>query len=242
MQRLNTLKSASVDEGFDPKREILLNILISRSNDKLLYRMITLNNGQRPMTPRHQIEILTKELFDLTVLENIKVQTEKERGEGIVRGAINYVDISNAYLAFLTNNVNNENNKIIEEKMNEILVGRLFDSEISEQNVEFSEILQQLDRFCGDQELKSWFKSNNNMIGFVVGSKKSYFFIKDMKTEDLLVFIRSFEEAFDSINSSKVNVGKYRRELSADFISDIENKLRMDVPEMMEYIASKTAQ
>ena len=32
--------------------------------DRLLYRMITLNNGQKPMTARHQIEILASNIFD----------------------------------------------------------------------------------------------------------------------------------------------------------------------------------
>lgn len=41
--------------------------------------MITLNNGQKPMSPRHQIEILTQELFDFTAYPNLIVQTEKER-------------------------------------------------------------------------------------------------------------------------------------------------------------------
>ena len=127
IQRLNTLKRAQEQLGFDFDKKLLLNIIISQSKDMLLYRMITLNNGQKPMTPRHQIEILTQELFDFKDLD-IDIQTEKERSEKIVRGAFNLGDISRGYLAFLTDNVHNENTKIIGEKMDQILVGRILDS------------------------------------------------------------------------------------------------------------------
>ena len=40
------------------------NLLICESMDRLLYRMITLNNGQKPMSARHQIEILAGNIFD----------------------------------------------------------------------------------------------------------------------------------------------------------------------------------
>ena len=45
--------------------------------DRLLYRMITLNNGQKPMTARHQIEILASNIFDFDSLPILSV-TEKE--------------------------------------------------------------------------------------------------------------------------------------------------------------------
>jgi len=172
IQRLNTLKRASSQSEFDENKELLLNIIISPSKDMLLYRMITLNNGQKPMTPRHQIEILTQELFDFSDLE-IDVQSEKERSEQVKRGAFNLGDISRGYLAFLTDSVHNENSKIIGEKMDQILVGRILDSNIPNSEIEFNDTLKLIDSLTNNNERnKKWFKTSNNLIGFCVGIKK----------------------------------------------------------------------
>ncbi len=39
--------------------------------------MVTLNNGQKPMTARHQIEILAESIYDFTAY-SFKIITEKE--------------------------------------------------------------------------------------------------------------------------------------------------------------------
>src|SRR5690606_661944 len=116
IQRLNTLVRASKKPGFKPETKIFFNVIVADNKDKLLYRMITLNNGQKGMTPRHQIEILTQELFDFKDLK-IKVQTEKEKSENTEKDAYSVGAISQGYIAFLTSNVHNENAKIIDEKM-----------------------------------------------------------------------------------------------------------------------------
>lgn len=240
LQRLNTLLSASENEGFQEGRPLHLNVIVSPSQDKLLYRMITLNNGQKPMTPRHQVEILTQEMFDFSELVNINVQTEKERSEKVVRGAFNLSDISNAYLAFLTNNVNNENNKIVNEKMDEILVGRVLDTDISDDSIQFEEVLRLVDSYCESAEVKKWFKVNNNLIGFSVAIKKSYDFLKDVSVGDIESSIEVFEEGFNAINASKVNLGKYRRQLSREFFEKYEKLSEYDEGELSEHFAEIT--
>lgn len=240
IQRISALSRAASLEGFDASRPILVNIIISKAYDPLLYRMITLNNGARPMTARHQIEILTRELFDFTTLANIAVQTEKERDEKVVRGAFNLGELSIAYLAHLTDNVNNENNKIIEEKMNEILVSRVMDSGVNKTGVDFQDTVAQIDRLCENQDCKRWFKVNNNLIGFCVGIKKSYQYIAALPPEAFAEAIRRFDDAFESVNPSKVNLGRYRRELSRDFIAELENLISADEEELTEYMIQKT--
>lgn len=66
IQRLNTLVRVreSSEEKFPYDRSIYANLLICESFDLLLYRMITLNNGQKPMTARHQIEIVASNMYD----------------------------------------------------------------------------------------------------------------------------------------------------------------------------------
>jgi hypothetical protein len=240
IQRINTLKRASTAENFDATRPILVNVIISKAYDPLLYRMITLNNGARPMTARHQIEILTKELFDFSRLNNISVQSEKERGEKIVRGAFNLGEISSAYLAHLTDNVNNENNKIIEEKMNEILVSRVMDSGVNRSGVDFKDIVTEIDRLCENEDCRRWLKVSNNLIGFAVGIKKSYDYIRGLSPAAFSVGTAKFDEAFDALNPSKVNLGRYRRELSRDFIAEFERLETADSDELIEYMVNKT--
>jgi hypothetical protein len=241
IQRLNTLNAASKDERFDIEGKLYVNVIVAHSQDKLLYRMITLNNGQKPMTPRHQIEILTNEMFDFSGMHNMSVQTEKERSEKVQRGAFNVGDISKAYLGFLTGNVNNENNKIIDEKMDEILVSRVLDSRETNSEISFEEIVQQVDRFCSDATNKKWFKINNNLIGFSVGIKKSYPDLITISPDEFSESIDLFEKGFDSINASKVNLGKFRRQLSKEFIENYSTLSQMDEDELVEHFVEFTS-
>lgn len=241
MQRLNTLKSASESDEFDESRVAYVNIIVAENQDKLLYRMITLNNGQKPMTPRHQIEMLTAEMFDFNELENISVQTEKERAKKTIRGAFNLGDISRGYLAFLTNNVNNENNKIIDEKMDEILVSRVLDTRDSHSDLKFQNVLALIDRLSSDVSTKNWFKSNNNLIGFCVAIRESYDDLQKVKEKEFASGIELFDEAFDAINASKVNLGKYRRQLSCEFIKKYAELSGYDGDELIEYFAEFTS-
>lgn len=241
MQRLNTLKSASEFDEFDDNRIAYINIIVADNQDKLLYRMITLNNGQKPMTPRHQIETLTAEMFDFSQLKNISVQTEKERANKTIHGAFNLGDISRGYLAFLTNNVNNENNKIIDEKMDEILVTRVLDSRDASSNLRFQDVLSFIDKLSEDSFVKKWFKVNNNLIGFCVGIKESYESFKTVTANEFSIRIELFDEAFDAINASKVNLGKYRRQLSSEFIKKYDLLLDSDADGLVEYFAEFTS-
>ena len=240
IQRLNTLNRAKEDERFDSSQSLYLNIIISPSEDKLLYRMITLNNGQKPMTPRHQIEILTQELFDFTDI-NIDVQTEKERGKTIVKGSFDLGDLSKAYLAFLTSSVNNDNNKIIGEKMDQIIVGRIMDKQPTEEDVDFKQVIKQIEKLSEDDSVKKWLKVGNNLIGFSVGIKTSYDVIANITADEFSDSIELFEAAFKAINPSKVNLGKFRRELSRNFIENYAQHSSFDEMELVEHFMELTS-
>ncbi|WP_219906553.1 hypothetical protein [Photobacterium phosphoreum] len=240
IQRLSTLNRAKDNERFDDSQTLYLNVIISPSEDKLLYRMITLNNGQKPMTPRHQIEILTQELFDFTDV-NIDIQTEKERGKTIVKGSFDLGDLSKAYLAFLTGSVNNDNNKIIGEKMDQIIVGRIMDNQPIAEGVDFKDVIKQIEKLSEDDTVKTWLKIGNNLIGFSVGIKSSYDVIANITPEKFSDSIELFESAFKSINPSKVNLGKFRRELSKNFIENYATHSEFDEMELVEHFMELTA-
>lgn len=242
LQRMNTLVRAKKSEegDLDLKRPLLLNIIISENADMLLYRMITLNNGQKPMSPRHQIEILTKEIFKFEDLD-ISVQSEKDRSEKIIRGAFNLGDIAKGYLAFLTNAVHNENSKIINEKMDQILVGRIFDANVTESELQFEDVLNLIDSLASDENVKKWLKVVNNLIGFCVGVRYSYLILIDMPPEEFSQLTEIFEEAFKGVNPSKVNLGKYRRELSEHWIHHIQEYRQYGPDQLLEIFVNLTA-
>lgn len=240
IQRLNTLHRASESDGFDKELPLYLNVIVAPTEDKLLYRMITLNNGQKPMTPRHQIEILTQELFDFEDVD-IDVQTEKERSHKIIKGSFNLGDISRAYLAFLTGTVNNDNNKIIGDKMDQIIVGRIMDSKPGEYSVEFKSILKLIGDLSVNSKVKLWLKVSNNLIGFSVGTKSSYETLSNISADDFSESVQLFDDAFKAINPSKVNLGKYRRELSKAFIERYEEYSEMDELELIEEFMELTS-
>ncbi|MFY7988807.1 MAG: hypothetical protein ACOVNP_08000 [Flavobacterium sp.] len=241
IQRLTTLQRASEKLEFNLEKEIFFNIIIAENKDKLLYRMITLNNGQRGMTPRHQIEILTHELFDFSEL-TIKVQTEKEKAKKPEKFSFSLGDIAKGYMAFLTKNVNNENSKIIEEKMDEILVGRILDNDIHKNLIEFEDLIKFVDKnsssnlFC-----LNWFQTVNNFIGFSVGFNFSFEVLFSLSPDQLEEQLHKFEESFKYLNPSKINLGKFRRELSKEFIQNINKYQHFSQEELNDSFVDLTA-
>lgn len=241
LQRLNTLKRASTNENFPNEQHLLLNIIIAQNEDRLLYRMITLNNGQKPMSPRHQIEILTQELFDFNSYSNLIVQTEKDRASSPLKDAYSQSDISKAYTAFITGAIHTENNKLIEEKMDQILVSKILDSDISD-SLEFRNVLDLLNTLNTSTTLFKWFKVSNNLIAFSAAVKKSFDTLRVMSTTEIENCTINFEDAFKSFNPSKINLGKIRRQLVYFFISNISELKNCTSSELMERFMEETAQ
>lgn len=234
MQRLNTLNDASSEEVFDENISLPVNVIIAERYDLLLYRMITLNNGQKPMTARHQIEMLTKGMLDIGDI-GISVFSEKEtESTKPPPGSFRRSDIAEAYTAFLTDSVHNQNARIIESKLDEILVGKVMDSDITESDIEFHDILGLVAKFSSDAQGRDWLRLGNNLIGFTVGAKRSFDLLSTFDTEKFSLLVGLFDEAFSAINVSKVNVGKTRRELARDFFERLQQYSDWDVDEVTE--------
>jgi len=238
IQRLNTLQRASESENFNPKTLLYVNIIICNSEDKLLYRMITLNNGQRPMTPRHQVEILTANAFNFKKL-GIPIQTEKERAERIIRNSFNKGDFVRGYLGFITDSVNIENDKIIDSKMNDLLVSKIMDNEPKNYDIKFEDIATLIGKYSKDNELFNWFKNTNNLIGFCVGVKKTYKILAKLKIDEFKNNVETFENAFKSLNPSKIKLGKYRRELLSLYLGKFKEYCDYDEDQLLEVFADE---
>lgn len=227
IQRLTTLIRASVNESFDDARPIHVNFVIAKSRDRLLYRMITLNNGQKPMSARHQIDVLADEFFDFG---GVEINLVAEKGGGRVRAPDTFkkADFVKGYIAYLSNSVSIDNQKIIEEKMDELIASRIIESDIPTSKVEFSDVVDLVHRFSESPLLRDWIRSQNNFIGFCVGIRASLPSIQASRLTDVEAAIRNFEQAFSSVNVSKVNLGKVRRESVAKFIESFDESSRLD--------------
>ena len=231
LQRLNTLRDASTDPNFDNQRPIHINVIVAERYDLLLYRMITLNNGQKPMTARHQIEMLTNGVIDISGM-TIQIVTEKDTDGTKIHGAFKLSDIVEAYTSYLTNSVNNQNSKIIETKLDEIIVGKVMDSNLAAATITFPEILSEINRLSSHIGNRDWLRQANNLIGFTVGMRESLRVVALWTPEEFATSHEKFDAAFNSINQSKVNLGKYRRELSAYYYSNANRFAKMDVQEI----------
>lgn len=216
IQRLNTLSRVANKTGFDPSRPIFFNILICGSMDRLLYRMVTLNNGQRPMTARHQIEILAQNMLDFSNIP-LDTITEKQSKSNIKRdegeSQVAKDTLIKSYIAYISNSVNIDNQKIIESKMDELITDNIMDSDITSRNVQFSDILHFIKKCMENSFLKAWFLVPNNMIGFSAAMSTAFSCVEDLPLVNLVDAISVFEEAFKSIEVSKIKLGMARRRM-----------------------------
>lgn len=236
LQRMNSLKAVADEGNLLNDKKLYLNVIVAKSQDKLLYRMITLNNGQKPMTPRHQIEILTQALFDFSGLKNIKIISEKEGASSTNSNSFKRASITKAYLSFLTGNVNNENAKIISSEMDKIIVNRIMEKGAPDGQSTFFENLKFVDELCVNEVVKKWFSVENNLIGFFAGIKENKNAIDEIESINFKDLIEVFEESFKIINVSKIKLGQTRRETVKFYIQGIDKYKEYDEEGLKEVI------
>ncbi len=239
IQRLNTLSRVSNSKDINLKRKLYLNIVYSDSVDKLLYRMITLNNGQKPMTPRHQVEVMMANVFDFDEL-GIQVQTEKERAIKIKMNSFNKSDLVQAYLAYMANSPMVDNKKIIQDKMDKLIVNKIVSAKKVEKDSTFENVIKALSKFQKSSVSLKWLKQANNLVGFSVGMKTSFKDIRDISVEEFEHSIKTFDQAFSDFNPSKIKMGKLRRELSFEYFKNYSKLKNYDDLELLEYFSDLT--
>lgn len=239
IQRLNTLRRIIFDKNntLDKQKFLYVNIIICPSRDNLLYRMVTLNNGQKPMTARHQIEILAESIYNFDNY-SFKVFTEKDNAPNNLKG-FKKADILNSYISFLSNSTSLDNKKIIEDKLDELVARKIIESKITNEAVDFSKILDLIDRMSESEILYDWLKNGNNQIGFSVGLRKSYEVINSFSNQQLEEAIKTFEKAFKFLNVSKIKLSRERRRLASYYITNFEELYEKDADELTLIMAEQ---
>lgn len=235
IQRLSALKRAhdgTDDADFPYAQALYINIIVCPSIDNLLYRMITLNNGQKPMTARHQVEILSSNAFSFadTSVELVK---EKERRR-LRRGVFKKADFELAYMAFLSSSVNVDSQKIIEQKLDELLAAKILERDPTEKSVEFRDVIDLIGRLCTTPRIDAWFKVTNNLIGFNASIRKSYFQVNTDTNEDFEEFITRFEDSFKAFDVSRIKLGRARRQSVAALVKSYGKFSKADQNQVTE--------
>ncbi len=229
IQRLNTLSRV----GADPKLDRSRPVFVCPSKDNLLYRMVTLNNGQKPMSARHQIEVLASEIYDFRAL-GIELITEKDDAPGVKsKPSFKKADLIAAYIAFLSKNLALENTKIIQEKLDELIARQIMEADTTNSPVQFSQVILEIVRLAKVKYLYEWFKNLNNLIGFCVGIKSSLPAIMATSADSFQSAVERFEEAFANLDVSKIKLGRERRNLSRHFIEHFESLSILDADEIL---------
>jgi len=238
IQRLNTL--SRISDKVDLNRTLYCNILLSTSMDRLLYRMVTLNNGQKPMSARHQIEILANNIFDFDKLAILGVtEKDKQKIKAIDKETMNKDNLIKGYLAYISNSVNIDNQKIIEEKMNELIADKIMDSNISTKTEEFEDVIEYVSLMLEDESLNSWFKVANNFIGFAAAMNISFEEIRLLERNDLASYINAFEEVFSAIDVSKIKLGTARRNMVKYYFENFSKLSKYGYSELLDIISQE---
>ncbi|MFP2768968.1 hypothetical protein [Oceanisphaera sp. KMM 10153] len=239
IQRLNTLFRLEKSEKLNKKKKLYINFIFCDSTEKLLYRMITLNNGQRPMTPRHQVEAMMNNAFDFEKI-GVNVQTEKD-SKKLGKEYFRKSDIIQAYLAFMAESPIVDNKKIIEEKMDELLVNKIMSVEPINYKSKFDNVLKAIAKFQVDDDCLKWLRVTNNLVGFAVGLKSNTDDILSLSIEEFKTSLNVFDSAFSEFNPSKIKVGKYRRELSCEYFRNFKEYKGMDENELLDCFSELTS-
>lgn len=239
IQRLNTMKRICNVEGFPFERTLYCNVLIGSSMDRLLYRMITLNNGQRPMTARHQIEILASNIIDFDSLDILSI-TEKEMKKKRRRNNTEEMSkevIIKGYLAFVSNSVNIDNQKIIEDRMDALIAEKILDSNLPNNENEYSEVVEFINGMMGDDYLREWFRVPNNFIGFSAAMAINFDEVENIAKEDLIEGITLFEKSFSAIDVSKIKLGLARRRLVKMYFEKYSDNAKKSESDLIDKIS-----
>lgn len=237
IQRLNTLHLAA-NENPDfalHDHPLYLNVVVCKTMDSLLYRMITLNNGQKGMTTRHQIEIVTSNIYDFSD-SDLVIEVEKTKKKK--RGAFKKADFVLAYLAFLSSSTTVDSQKLIEEKLDQLIAFKILESDPIHSNVEFSDVLNLIENLCEEKNTKEWFKNSNNLVGFTSAVKDSFDVFAKTSPENFESILSEFERAFASFSVSKIKLGQARRNAVHWFISHFKNFRELGHLEMMGILAA----
>lgn len=120
LQRSHKIKEL-IDSGinFNDEQKLLLEIWIEPEISNLVYRLIVLNSGQKPMSMRHQIELLftTMRITLMNEIEGLEILVENEEDKRTNALQFPFERLVTAYYSFLTKSPEVDKSSIVSQKL-----------------------------------------------------------------------------------------------------------------------------
>lgn len=130
---------------FKRAQKLLLEIWLEPNIKHLIYRLIVLNAGQKPMSMRHQVELLFMTMQDKLSEEINELELFKEKDE-TRRNApkkFPFDRIVTAYYCFLTKSPEEKRENIVVKQMNELEVFNSSEADLSKTFFDFTKFLKE---------------------------------------------------------------------------------------------------
>lgn len=213
-------------------QKLLLEIWFEKNIDHLIYRLIVLNSGQKPMSMRHQVELLFMTLRNNLCddIEGLELIREKDSMNRTKAKKFAFDRVVNAYYCFLTKTPEIDRDNLVVKKMNEddILSStetelndnyqnfRHFLSLYSELDFEFFRIYQHHETLSS---FKNWLAEENTMRSFFAAVAK---FNIDAKRHDRVV--SAIKELLKTLKASNPNDDIFDFETFKQIKSGIDSK------------------
>lgn len=240
LQRTNALREtldglSEEERSTFLKRSLRLEIWLNIPFFPLAYRMLLLNAGQRPMSMKHQIDILSgglaKDLQDLPGIEILKLRDHKRR---VRPGQFHLSTLAQAFQAWMQRSPNVDRTNLVVETMvvDEALESLGIDLTDNDGNQrdgfrQFVDWMLQLDRALGEEQNR-FFASDTVVLGFAAAigfahknetlqdrlpSAMAKLIASAEKGENDPLGVMTFDQIRRSVDTRRVNVGEATRGL-----------------------------
>ena len=240
LQRTNALRQVLADLRDDVRadflsRSIRLEIWVNIPFFPLAYRMLLLNAGQRPMSMKHQIDILSGGLAsDLSDIQGLEIHKVKDHKRRVKPGQFHLSTIAQAFQAWIQRTPNVDKTNLVVETMvvDEALetlgidLSHHDDGNHRDSFREFMSWIVSLDQRVGDNFIRFFgndtvvlgfaaavgFAHKNEILGKRLESSMSSM-LKEAENQDNPLGILTFENLRKGIDVKKSNIGEATRNL-----------------------------
>ena len=215
---------------FNDEQKLLLEIWFEEDIKHLIYRLIVLNSGQKPMSMRHQIELLFITMRETIVKQvpGLKVLEEKNEENRTNSKEFPFERLVTAYKSYLTKSPEADKDNIVAERMKEADMLESEEQFLSEPFIKFGEYLniyclldEQIFRIYNGSEqnkYRNWFADANVIQSFFSALNK---YSSNEKREETA--LKSIEKLIEKLKkcstSDPLNIKELNEILSNESVS-----------------------
>lgn len=233
LQELEKQSSPLFDE-LEPNKESIFNrvrstqirveIYININKIGILYRMLTLNTGQTPMSLRQQVEMLYLDYLDYTP-DNIQLIREIETKTNLAKNEYNFKDIMDGFTAYL------ERDELPIDKLD--IVGNINSLERLAKETSHTEIFQDY--------LTTWHNFITKIIKISKDQELSEEYIKDLKSSPFgknAIQIFKKPQAMTGFGAAIGKMRDFDIIKSFDDINVLISRLELNTDDILDFLES----